>query len=323
MRRRELILGLGSIALVPLPARAQGKRPLVGILDPKATNPPLLEHVRKGLAETGYREGQNVELRYAGAAGRYDRLPTLAAGLVSEGAAVVIAISPPAIRAAQDAAATTPIVFMLGDDPVKRGLVASLNKPGGRITGLSMMSAAGLAAKRLQILHELAPGGGRVGLLVNPDNATSPGQTSEVQAAAQAVGWKAETREARTEPEIDAALAALAKLRIGGLLIGTDPFFTARNAHIVGLVRQYRLPAVYEWRDYVDSGGLASYGSSRTDDYRILGVLAGKILAGANPADLPVIQPTEFELVINLKAAKELDLTIPPLILAQAGEIIE
>ena len=322
MRRRELILGLGGALIAPAAAHAQESTPVVGILDARGTNRLLLEQLRKGLAETGYREGQNVALRYVGADGHYDRLPALAADLTRAGVGVIVALSWSSIRAAQAATKSIPVVFMLGDDPVKHGLVASFNKPGGNVTGLSMLGT-GLDAKRLQILHELVPDTVRVGLIVNPDNATIQNQIDEVQAAALAVGWKVDIARARSEPEIEAAFAALAKLQIGGVLVGGDPFFTSQHEKIAGLARQYRMPAVYEWRDFAESGGLASFGSSRADDYRLLGVYAGKIIAGAKPADLPVMQPTKFELIVNLKTAKALGLTVPQLLLAQADEVIE
>lgn len=320
MRRRELILGIGAAIAAPLAARAQQKLPVIGILDAKAANPDLLNAIRKGLAETGYRDGENVAVQYRGVDGHYDRFLALAAEFVRDRAALIVAPTVPSVLAAKAATTTIPIVFMVGDDPVKQGLVASLNRPGGNLTGLSTLTA-GLDAKRLQILRELVPGAATIGLIVNPDNRNIETQIHDVRAAAKAMDI--EVFQARNDQEIEAAFSALAKSQIKALLVGADPFFNSRRQAIADLALQYRLPGIYEWREFVESGGVASYGSSLTDNYRRLGVYAGKILAGAKPADLPVQQPTKFELVINLKTAKALGLSVPPILLAQADEVIE
>ncbi len=322
MRRRELVLGLA--ALLPAPAaRAQQKPvPVIGILDAKGANPDLLVALRKGLTEGGFKEGRDVVLQYKGVDGHYDRFPAVAAAFIRDRVAIIVAPTLPSALAAKAATATIPIVFMLGDDPVKQGLIDSLNRPGGNATGLSMLTA-GLDSKRLQLLRDLAPTAVRVGLLVNPENPSAATQINDVQSAARAIVKDIEILRAHNDEEIAPAFAAMAKLQIDALLVGADPFFNSRRQQIVELARRYRVPAVYEWREFVDAGGLASYGSSLTDDYRRLGVYAAKILAGAKPADLPVMQPTRYELIINLKTARALGLTLPPLLLAQADEVIE
>jgi putative ABC transport system substrate-binding protein len=322
MRRRDLILGLGATLASPLVARAQGNPPVVAILDAKGTNPLLDEQCRKGLAETGYRDGENVTVRYRSVDGHYDRFPAAAAELVRDRADVIIALSVPGAIAAKAATSSTPIVFMSGFDPVKVGLVASLNKPGGNVTGVSMLTV-GLNAKRLQMMREMVPSAQRIALLFNPGQANVTALLDETQAAANSLGCELAELQARTEGEIDTAFADMAAQKIGALVVANDPFLTGKAHQIVALAARNRLPGIYEWRDFVEAGGLASYGSDRADDYRMLGVYAGKILAGAKPADLPVTQPTKFELVINLKTAKALGLTIPPILLGQADEVIE
>jgi putative ABC transport system substrate-binding protein len=325
VQRRSFITLLGGIILVPLAVRAQQKTiPVIGILDARGPNPDseLLRGVLKGLAETGYIDGRNVVVQYRGAEGHYDRFPWFAAEFVRSGVGIIVAPSLPAVLAAKVATATIPIVFMLGDDPVKQGLVASLNKPGGNATGLSMLTA-GLDAKRLQLLGEMVPDVKRVGLLVNPDNRSTETQIHDVQTAGSAMAVDIEIFQARNDQELDAIFFGFTQSRLKALLVGADPFFNSRRQYIVALAREHQIPAIYEWREFADAGGLASYGSSVTDNYRQLGVYAGKILSGAKPAHLPVMQPTKFELVINLKTAKELGLTVPQSLLAGADEVIE
>jgi putative ABC transport system substrate-binding protein len=324
MRRRDLIVSMGAAVAWPGTARAQKAVPVVGVLDAKEANPDLLTlltEIRKGLAEAGYREGENVAVQYRNADGHYDRLPALAADLVRDKPAVLVAPQLPSVLAAKAATATIPIVFMLSDDPVKHGLIEGLSRPGGNATGLSML-AAGLTAKRLQLLRELVPNATNVGLLVNPGNANIETQINDVQTAAHAMALEIQVLQARNDQDIEAAFAALAKSQVAALLVGADPFFNSRRQQIVDLAQRYRMPGIYEWREF-DAGGLASYGSSLTDNFRHLGIYAGKILAGTKPSDLPVIQPTRFELVINMKTADALGLKVPPLLLARADEVIE
>ena len=325
MQRRSFITLLGGVILAPLAVRAQQKTiPVIGILGVRGTDPDpdLLSGVRKGLAETGYTDGQNVVVQYRGADGHYDRFPALATEFVRAGVGIIVAPNLNAVLAAKAATTTIPIVFMLGDDPLKQGLVASLNKPGGNATGLSMLTA-GLDAKRLQLLGEMVPDVERVGLLVNPDNRNTETQIHDVQTAGSAMARDIAIFQARNDQELEAIFFGFAQSRLKALLVGADPFFNSRRQHIVDLAREHRIPAIYEWREFADAGGLASYGSSVTDNYRQLGVYAGKILSGAKPADLPVMQPTKFELVINLKTAKELGLTVPQSLLARADAVIE
>jgi putative ABC transport system substrate-binding protein len=321
LKRRDFFLGLAAAAL-PRLALAQQKPPVVAILDAKGTNPLLNEQFRKGLAETGYREGENVTVQYHGVDGRYDRFSAVAAKLVRDKVDLIVALSIPGAQAAKAATASIPIIFMSGFDPVKSGLVASLNKPGGNVTGLSML-AVGLNAKRLQMLRELVPSAKRIGILFNPDNTDAATLLGETREAANSLGCELAELRARTDAEIDAAFIDMAAQKIDVLMVANDPFLTGKVHHIAELATRDRMPGIYEWRDFVEAGGLASYGSSRADDYRTLGVYAGKVLAGAKPSDLPVAQPTKFELVINLKAAKALGLTVPSFLLAQADEVIE
>jgi putative ABC transport system substrate-binding protein len=309
VQRRSFITLLGGVILAPLAVRAQQKTiPVIGILDARGANPDsdLLSGIRKGLAETGYTDGQNVVVQYRGADGHYDRFAALATEFVRAGVGIIVAPTLPAALAAKAATTTIPVVFMLGDDPLKQGLVASLNKPGGNATGLSMLTA-GLDAKRLQLLSEIVPDVERVGLLINPDNRSTETQIHDVQTAGSAMGRDIEIFQARNDQGLEAIFFGFTQSRLKALLVGADPFFNSRRRqHIVDLAREHRIPAIYEWREFADAGGLVSYGSSVTENYRQLGVYAGKILSGAKPADLPVMQPTKFELVINLKTAKEL-----------------
>jgi putative ABC transport system substrate-binding protein len=282
----------------------------------------LLNAFHQGLAESGYLESKDFALEFHWVGTEYGRLDSVAADLVRRQVAVIVAPTLPSAVAAKRATTAIPIVFMGGDDPVRQGLVASLSRPGGNITGLSMLTA-GLDAKRMQLLHDLAPRVTKMGLLVNPGNPNAQAQINDVQTAARAIARDIEVAQARNDDEIEAAFASLVKRQTGALLVGADPFFNNRRQQIVDLARRDRLPAIYEWREFVDAGGLASYGSSLADDYRKVGVYAGKVLAGAKPADLPVQQPTRFELVISLGAAKELCITVPPILLAQADEVIE
>jgi len=300
----------------------QKAMPVIGLLGSTSTGANVLAF-RQGLSDAGYLEGQNVAIEPRWAEGRYDRLPALAAELVGQKVDVIVTMggTPPAL-AAKNATSTIPIVFSTGD-PVERGLVASLARPGGNLTGVSIMLTE-LMPKRLDLLSQLAPQAGVIALLVNPNNAiAAEPMIRNVREAARAKGLQFHILKAGTESEIEAAYAALAQLRDRALLVTLDPLFNNRIDQLVALAARYVIPAIYASRDFAAAGGLMSYGPSLVYSVRQQGVYAGKILNGAKPADLPVEQPTTFELVVNLKTAKELGLTVPPSILARADEVIE
>ena len=321
IRRRELMLLIGGAMTAVRPLHAQQKAmPLIGFLGSTSPGPnePALAAFRQGLSETGYVEGQNVAIEYRWADGRYDRLPALAADLVARKVDVIAATGGNAsVRAAKDATSTIPIVSTFGDDPVEWGLVASLARPGGNLTGINMITAK-LMPKRLELLSELVPRAGVIALLANPG---AESIIREVQEAARAKGVQLQILKASSESEIDAAFASPSQA--DALIVGNDPFFMSRREQVVALAARYAVPAMYEWREFVAAGGLISYGTSRAGTWRRFGNYAGKILNGAKPADLPVEQPTKFELVMNLKTAKALGLTVPQSILARADEVIE
>jgi putative ABC transport system substrate-binding protein len=327
MKRRDLLLLFGGGAMtVPRILRAQQKAmPVIGWLASGSSGPyaPFVAAFRQGLSETGYVEGQNVVIEYRWAEGQYDRLPALAADLVSIKVAVIATSgSTPSARAAQNATSTIPIVFSVGGDPVELGLVASLARPGGNLTGFTIL-AVDLMPKQLELLSELVPEARVIALMVNPNNAPTGLMMRDVQEAARRKGVQLPVLNAGTESEIDAAFAALVKLQAGALLVGADPFLLTRREQFVALAARHSVPAIFAFREIAVSGGLISYGTSLTDTYRQTGVYVGRILAGAKPADLPVQQPTKFELVINLKTAKALGLTVPQSILIRADEVIE
>jgi len=277
---------------------------------------------REGLKELGYVEGENVAIEFRWAEGKYERLSALGTDLVRRQVAAIAATSTPAAQAAKALTATVPIVFTTGADPVQLGLVASLNRPGGNVTGVSFLVNE-LTKKQFEVLHQILPKAALIGFLVNPAVAYARSQTTEAQDAARALGRQLFVVTARTEGEIDAAFAALVKKLAGGVITISDPFLNSRRDQIVALAARHSLPALYPVRDYVAAGGLMSYGTSIIGAYRQVGVYTGRILKGEKPADLPVMRPTKLELVINLKTAKALDLTIPPALIALADEVIE
>jgi putative ABC transport system substrate-binding protein len=326
MNRRELLVMMGGATATARPLLAQQKPlPVIGWLSTGSPGPavePFIARFREGLAETGWVERQNVAIEYRWAEGQYDRLPALAADLVSRKVDLIVTNggTPPAL-AAKNATSTIPIVFNDVGDPVGFGLVASLAQPGGNLTGFSNLSGA-LGPKRLEMLCELVPQATVIAVLRNPDNAGNRGGDI-MQEAARAKGIKLVGLKASTEAEIDAAFATIQQLRAGGLLVAADQFFSRRREQFAALASRYAIPAIYSGRAFADSGGLISYGTRNTPAFRELGSYAGKILRGAKPADLPVQQPTTFELIVNLKTAKALGLTVPPSILARADEVIE
>ena len=277
---------------------------------------------REGLADSGYVEGNNVVSEYRWAEGHYHRLPTLAADLVRRQVDVIVAATLPAAVVTKQSTSTIPIVFWVGDDPIKLGLVATLSHPGGNATGITMFSV-GLIAKRLGLLRELVPRTSSIAVLLNPNNPNIDTQSREVEEAARSLGERFEIMPAATQQQTEAAFASLADRGSGGLVVGADPVFVTLVTQIVALSARYKVPAVYERREFVDAGALISYGTDQLKSFRQIGQYTGKILKGAKPADLPVEQPTRFELVINLKTVQALGLTVPPLLLATADEVIE
>ena len=321
MNRRDLLLLVGAIAASSsLRAEQPGKLPVIGFLG-SASPSHILAAFHQGLGETGYVDGQNLAFEYRWAEGRYDRLPALAADLVLRKVDLIAADGIPAALAAKTATSTIPIVFAVGD-PIDLGLVASLARPGGNLTGVSTMTPE-LSPKRLELLSELVPQVGVIALLVNPNNSNTERTTRDMQEAAHAKGVQLHILIAGTESEIDAAFATLVQLHAGALVVGGDPFFANRREQLVTLAATHGVPAIYQSREFAEAGGLISYGLNFTAAFRQVGIYAGKILKGAKPADLPVQQPTTFELVVNLKTAKALGLTVPPSILARADEVIE
>jgi putative tryptophan/tyrosine transport system substrate-binding protein len=327
VRRRELLLLLGAAMPAGRALRAQQKAmPAIGFLSGTSPGPsaPFVAAFRQGLSETGYVEGQNLAIEYRWAEGRYDRLPALAADLVGRKADLIATSGggQNAVLAAKSATSTIPIVSLLGDDPVATGLVTSLARPGGNLTGVSFLFVE-LMQKRLELLSELVPQARVVALLVNPNNNNTPRIMRDVQEAARVKGLQLAILKAGTESEIDAAFAALVEQQAGALVVGADPFFTDRREQVVALASRHAVPAMYAVREIAAAGGLISYGASLPAAFRQLGIYAGKILKGAKPAELPVQQPTRFELVVNLNTAKALGLTVPPSILDLADEVIE
>jgi putative tryptophan/tyrosine transport system substrate-binding protein len=326
VRRREFITGISGAAIAwPLAARAQQTMPMIGFLDPRSPDAMAdrLRAFRLGLKDVGYVEGENVTIIYRFAEDHNDRLPELAAELVRQQVTVIAASATTAAPAAKAATTTIPIAFVAAQDPVRLGLVASLARPGGNVTGINFFGGE-LAAKRLDLLHELLPRAVRVAALVNPADATNTASTlRDVEAAAHAIGLQVQVLNASTTGEINAAFKNVGRDRPDALFVGANTFLTARSIQVVQLAAFHRLPAVYPSRDYVEVGGLMSYGASVTDAYRQMGVYTGRILKGAKPADLPVVQSSKFDLVINAETARMLGLEVPPTLVAHADEVIE
>jgi putative ABC transport system substrate-binding protein len=325
MRRRDFIALFGSVATCPIAARAQQAAiPLIGVLNSETSESQAERRAafRQGLKESGFIEDQNVAIEFSSAKGQYDRLPGLAADLVGRHAAVIVAISLPTALAAKATTSTTPIVFASGGDPVQAGLVDSLNRPGGNVTGVSLFNVA-LEGKRVGLLFELIPAASTIGVLENPNNPRADFDTTEVQRAVRALGKQIAIAKAADERDFDGAFAALVQRGAGVLLIPADPLFISHREQLVRLAAHYSVPAIYEIREFVAAGGLISYGVNAVDAYRQVGLYTGRLLKGAKPADLPIQQPTKFELVINLKTAKMLGLTVPQTLLSIADEVIE
>jgi len=327
MKRREFITLLGGAgATWPLAARAQqAAMPAVGVLLPgtPAAEMLLLDAFKRGLAQAGYTEGQAVALEYRWAEGRFDRLPALAADLVRRNVSAIVTLSGTISALAAKAATTSiPILFVTGGDPVKAGLIASLNRPGGNVTGINLL-AGSLDGKRVELLHEVVPNIVELAMLRNPNNPNSDPEIAEARAAAGTRGLRLRVFDASTPSEIDSAYAALAQERLGAVVVGTDPFLNDRVEQLVALAARHVAPAIYGYREFTAAGGLLSYGTSRTEASRQLGIYVARVLKGERPADLPVQQAVKIELVLNIKTAKTLGLSFPLPLLARADEVIE
>jgi len=326
VKRREFIMLLsGAVAAWPLAARSQqSAMPVIGFLDTRSPDgmTDRLRAFREGLKDSGYVERENVAIEYRWAENQLDRLPELAAELVRRQVAVIAATSTYSAFAANAATTTTPIVFLVGEDPVRLGLVASLARPGGNLTGINNFTGE-LTVKRLELLREMVPGAARIAVLVNPANTTTETALSDAAAAARVMGLQIQVLNASTSREIDAAFATFVRERPDAVFVSLDVFFISRRAQLVNLASRHALPASYPLREFAEVGGLMSYGTNIADTFRHIGVYAGRILKGAKPADLPVVQSTKFELVINAWSARMLGLAVPPTLIAAADEIIE
>ncbi len=324
MRRRQFITLLGGAAVGwPLVARAQAV-PVVGFLNSASAweSADQVAAFRQGLGETGYIEGRNVLIDFRWAEGHYERLPSMAADLVRREVKVIAAMGTPSVLPAKMATSTTPIVFRIGVDPVELGLVASMNRPGGNLTGVVSLNVE-LEPKRLELLREVAPEAKLIGLLLNPTSPNAETQSRDLQLAAGILGLQLHVLNVSSERDFDQAFATLAQLRAGALIVASDPFFTTRSEELVALELRYSIPAIHSYRQYAAVGGLMSYGGSLSDSYRLPGVYTGRILKGEKTADLPVQQATKVELIINLKTARALGLTVPLALLTRADEVIE
>ena len=326
MKRREFITLAGGVAAWPFAARAQQPTmPVIGFLSAnmRSQSDNLIAAFRRGLAQSGYIEGQNLAVEYRWAEGKYSRLPALVAELTARPVAVIaVPDTTPGALAAKAATSSIPVVFGTGGDPVQLGLVSSFNRPGGNVTGVTRVSAA-LTAKRFELLHELVPMAAIIGMLVNPGNPSADTQIQQVQEAAARLGVRIVIASAPSEIDLDAAFVTFAQQRVGALLVGNDVFFTSQRNKLAALAAHHSIPAMYSYPEYVAAGGLVSYSASNLDSVREVGVYTGRILKGERAGDLPVIQSAKFELVINLKTARSLRLEIPAKVLALADEVIE
>jgi putative ABC transport system substrate-binding protein len=325
MRRRDFIFLAGGTAVIwPLAARAQQSLPVIGFLSPRGPDdaPQLLASFREGLKDSGFVEGQSVAIEYRFAENQYERLPAFAVDLVRRQVTVIAATAVPAVIAAKAATASIPIIFEMGDDPVRLGFVAGLDRPGGNITGVAQLNRE-TAPKRLELLHELLPTARVVALLANPTDAASATLSSNMMSVARTLGLELHVLNASAEGDFEGAFAKLIELRAGGLVINPDPFFIARNEQLAALALRHAVPAIYESREFVVAGGLAAYGASLSDAYRLAGVYVARILKGEKPGDLPIQQATKVEFFLNLKTAKALGITIPLPLSGRADEIIE
>jgi len=325
MRRREFIALLACYSLAPVMGQAQQAMPLIGLLSSRspADSEQSLQSFREGLRQSGYVEGQNVAIEYRWGEGRYDRLPAMAVELAKRPVSLFVTVGgEPAALAARAATSSIPIVFAIGSDPVKLGIAESYNRPGGNMTGINILTAT-LEAKRLGLLHELVPQAQTLGFLLNPAFAPAGSQLADAQSAAAAIGFQVRVLQASNDRELDSAFEALAQQPVGALAVAADPFFDTRREKLVNLAARHRVPAAYHFREYAQAGGLMSYGIDPLDTYREVGVYAGRVLQGAKPAELPLLQPTKFQFVINLKTARALGLEVPPALSARADEVIE
>jgi ABC-type uncharacterized transport system substrate-binding protein len=327
MRRRDFIKAtVYALVAWPFAARSQRAMPVVGFLHGGSadlkSNGPLVEPFREGLAQSGYIDGRNLVIEFCWAEGHYDRLADLAADLVRRDVAVIAAFSPPAVQAAKAATATIPIVFESGNDPIKAGLVASFNRPGGNATGINI-AVEELLGKRLGLLHELVPTASTIAAILNSQTPAYQTQSKDLRAAAQKLAKEIRILNATTEQDVDRAFTDAAQIRAGALLVGSDPFLATCVEQMVGLAARYSIPTIYARHEFVRAGGLMSYDIDFPDAYRQSGIYVGRILKGEKPRDLPVVRPTKFELAINLKTAKTLDITLPPGMVAIADEVIE
>jgi putative tryptophan/tyrosine transport system substrate-binding protein len=324
MRRREFISLLSGAAVWLSPARAQEARRVIGVLGSwsSGTFPGWVAAFLQGLKDTGFIEGNNISIEWRWTEGQYNRLPSLAEELVSRGVAVIVGLDGPASFAAKAATKTIPIVFMTGADPVKIGLVDNFNRPGGNLTGVTVLISI-LGPKRLELLRELLPSTTTIALLANPNNPNVVADAPETEAAANTLGRRLEVLRATTERDLEAAFTTMVTRQVSALVVMSDPFFFDRREQLIALAARYAVPTIYPWREFAVDGGLMSYGTRIPDAYRQIGIYTGKILKGAKPTDLPVMQTVKIELVINLKTAKTLSLTFPITLLGRADEVIE